>query len=68
MDIDNEYIVLQTKYRKANDNREDIFPSEWYNVKEYEMKKEILKECLNKKKIIKESSLYQDFRLKALNS
>ena len=68
MNIDNEYVVLQAKYRKVNDNnKEDLFPNEWYNVKEYELKKEILKECLEKNILITESSLYQEFKLKALS-
>lgn len=67
MNIDNEYVVLQAKYRKVNNNKDNLFPNEWYNVKEYELKKEILKECLEKNILITESSLYQEFKLKALS-
>ena len=68
MDIDNEYLVLETMYKKINENNKNIFPKEWYYVKEYEFKKKILKECIENNILIIDSSYYYDFRLLALNS
>ena len=68
MDIDKEYLILETIYKKNNGNKNDIFPYEWYNVKEYELKKKILKECLLNNILIINSSYYYDFRLLSLNS
>ena len=68
MGIDKEYIVLETIYKKNNINKKDIFPYEWYNVKEYELKKKILKECIDNNILIMNSSFYYDFKLIALNS
>lgn len=68
MDIDKEYLLLQTIYHKVNKNKKDIFPDEWYNIKEYELKKKILKECLNSKILINDSKEYYNFKLKALNN
>ena len=66
MGVDIEYIVLQQKYRKENNNQEDIFPDEWYTVEEYELKKKILSDCLSKNILIKNSSYYEEFRRIAL--
>lgn len=66
MEIDREYLVLQTEYHKINENKEDIFPDCWYNVKEYELKKKILSECIAHNILIKDCKLYNDFRIIAL--
>ncbi|MBQ8472049.1 MAG: hypothetical protein IJ501_00945 [Bacilli bacterium] len=68
MDIDKEYIVLQTNYRSIFHDKENIFPDEWYNIKEYDLKKKILKECIDNNILIINSSYYYEFRLIALNS
>ena len=68
MVLDKEYLVLQTKYHKMHNNKKDIYPEEWYNIREYELKKNILRECINNNILIKNSSMYYEFRLKALNS
>ena len=68
MDIDLEYVILQNKYRRNNINKKDIFPYEWYAIKEYDLKKKILKECLDNKYLICESKYYYDYRMSALNS
>ncbi len=67
MEIDKEYLKLQALYHKMYDGDEDIFPSEWYNVQEYDLKKKILTECLKNKIKIKDSSFYYEFKMKALN-
>ena len=63
MEIDKEYIILQTEYHKINADSENVFPGCWYNVKEYELKKQILKECIKNNILIKDCKLYNDFRL-----
>ena len=68
MDIDKKYIILETIYKKNNINKKNIFPYEWYNVKEYELKKKILIECLENNLLIINSSFYYKFKLIALNS
>ena len=65
---DKEYIILETMYKKKYENNENIFPDEWYNTKEYELKKKILRECLDNNILIINSCNYYDFRLIALNS
>ncbi len=67
MEIDKEYLKLQTLYHKMYDDEENLFPNEWYNVKEYDLKKKILLECLENHIKIKDSQFYYDFKMKALN-
>ena len=67
MDVDLEYVYLQSEYRKLNEGKENLFPSEWYNIKEYELKKKILQECISNNINIKDSHYYYQFRMKALN-
>lgn len=66
MEIDKEYIVLQEKYRKMHHDKTNIFPKEWYFVKEYDLKKKILKECLVNNILIIYSSYYLSLRKCAL--
>ena len=66
MEYDIKYGLLQAKYRKIHNNQNNIFPNEWYNVKEYELKIAILEECLIKKCLITESKYYLKFRELAL--
>ena len=68
MEIDKDYLVLETIYKKNNSNNKNIFPYEWYNVKEYDLKKKILKECIDNNILIINSSKYYYFRLLALNN
>ena len=67
MDIDQEYLVLQSKYHQLHSKEKDLFPNEWYRVKEYGLKKAILKDCLKNNYLIRESSLYSQLRFLALN-
>ena len=62
-----EIAILQNKYKKMHTNNEKLFPNEWYNVKEYELKKKILSECIEKNILIINSSYYYEFREIALN-
>ena len=66
MEFDLEYVILQSKYRKLHSNKPNIFPNEWYNIREYEIKKNILKECIAKKNYITESKNYPIFHELAL--
>lgn len=63
-----EYFVLEVMYKNIFKDLKDIFPIEWYYVNEYELKIKILKECIENKLLIIDSSLYYEFRLIALNS
>ena len=65
---DKEYLVLETMYKKMYQDNNNIFPNEWYNVKKYELKKKILRECLENNILIINSTYYYGFRLKSLNS
>lgn len=62
-----EVAILQSKYCDKFKNEKNLFPNEWYNVQEYNLKKKILSECLEKNILIVESSYYYDFRTIALN-
>ena len=64
---DKEYIILLAAYKKMFNDLNNI-PQEWYNVKEYDLKKKILKDCLENKIMIVDSKYYYAFRLIALNS
>ena len=66
MNYNIEYIVLQLKYRKIHMNKSSIFPEEWYNIKEYELKIDILKDCINNNCLIIESNKYPKFKELAL--
>jgi len=63
-----EYLILSSMYKKIFKDKKNIYPNEWYNVKEYELKNKILKECIENKILIINSSLYYEFRLYSLNS
>ena len=67
MNIDREYVVLQTKYRMIFNNKQNIFPDEWYNIQEYDLKKKILKECIENNILIINSSYYYKLKLIALS-
>ena len=67
MNVDIEYALLQSKYREMNSGKSNIFPNEWYNIKAYDLKKKILKECLMNYILITDSSYYYEFRVLALN-
>lgn len=67
MEIDSEYLVLQTEYHKLNHAKNNLFPNEWYNVKEYYLKKRILRDCITNNILIEESRYYNAFREIALN-
>ena len=64
---DKEYLILDTMYRSIHEKNNNIFPNEWYNVPEYDLKKKILKECIKNKILIIDSSYYYDFRVIALS-
>ena len=65
--VDKEYLVLTMMYKKMHNNMPNIFPKEWNNKKEYELKKKILQECIENNLLIINSSSYYDFRILALN-
>ena len=67
MEINKEYLVLQTQYHKMNNDKDNIFPKEWYNKKEYELKIKILKECINYNILIENSKLYNELKSILLN-
>ena len=60
-----EYLILETLYKNMCQDL-DIFPDEWYNVMEYDLKIKILKEFIKNKILIKNSINYYNFKLKAL--
>ena len=64
---DNSFLILNTIYKKKFKDYKDIYPYEWYNVHEYELKKKILMECIENNILIVNSTYYYDFRLIALN-
>ena len=62
MKIDKEYLILQTQYHEINNDKDNIFPIDWYNIKEYDLKIKILRECIIHNILIKDCKLYNDFR------
>ncbi len=67
MKLDFDYVILQNEYRKLNKYQMNVFPKEWYNIRDYDLKKKILHECIENHILIIESSNYYYFRKKALN-
>ena len=67
MDKRIKYAILQSKYRKLNKDNSDIFPSEWYNIQEYDLKIKVLSDCVDNSILITDSKYYYEFRTKALN-
>mgnify|MGYP003299963646 FL=1 len=54
------YVLAEITYTKENENREDIFPADWYSINNYKAKVEIIAEALNNKCLIAETKKYQD--------
>lgn len=67
MEKDKEYLILETMYRSIHEKNNNIFPDEWYNILEIDLKKKILKECIENKILIVDSSYYYKFRVIALS-
>ena len=54
------YVLAEITYTKENENREDIFPADWYSIRDYKTKVEIIAEAINNKCLIIDTKKYQD--------
>ncbi len=59
------YILLEASYVKRerekdelNFNEDDIFPHDWYGIKDYKTKIDILLESINNNQLIKDTPMY----------
>ncbi len=66
-DAEELYVLLEQSYVKKNKNKnplnfneKDIFPYDWYRIKDYQLKLEILSEALEKNILIKDTSKYKN--------
>ena len=60
-DLDyNLYVLAEIAYKKEYENLtdEELFPFDWYSIRNYKSKIEIISEALKEKKLIKETPLY----------
>ena len=60
-DLDyNLYVLAEIAYKKEHENLtdEELFPFDWYSIRNYKSKIEIISEALKEKKLIKETILY----------
>ena len=63
------YILLEASYVKRerekdelNFNEDDIFPYDWYMIKDYKTKIDILLESINNNQLIKDTPIYLKLR------
>jgi len=54
------YILLELTYIK-NFDKENIFPSNWYNIKDHSFKIKVLNEALKKNILIIETETFANF-------
>ena len=67
--IEELYILLEASYVKRekqkdelNFNEDDIFPNDWYRIKDYKTKIDILLESINNNQLIKDTPMYLKLR------
>ena len=58
--LEKAYVLLEITYIKNFDNT-NIFPNNWYNIKDYSLKIKILNETLKKNLLIIETEMYNNF-------
>lgn len=56
----NLYIMAELKYKKEHSNEENIFPTDWYSNKNYQLKTEIIAEAIKNNIVIEKTTLYQN--------
>lgn len=66
-DLETLYVLLEESYVKKNKNKDklnfnekNIFPEDWYKIKDYKFKIEVLTESLEKDILIKDTSKYKN--------
>ena len=57
----NIYVIAEIQYKKVNENKENIFPRDWYTFKDYKIKTEIIAEAIKNKQLIKDTIMYQKY-------
>ena len=62
-DLDyNLYVLAEIAYKKEHENLsdDDLFPFDWYSIRNYKLKVEIISEAIKEKKLIFETKLYNE--------
>ena len=56
------YVLAEMNYIKRNPNltRFELFPLDWYNIKDYFFKTKVLAEALKENLLIKDTTLYNE--------
>ena len=56
------YVLAEIAYKRENQDLDEntIFPQDWYSMRNYKSKVEIIAEALNNKCLIAETQKYQD--------
>lgn len=55
----NLYLIAELTYTKKYENRNNLFPTDWYSSKNYKLKAEIIAEAIKKNIKIEDTNLYQ---------
>ena len=55
----NLYLIAELTYTKKYENRNNLFPTDWYSRKNYKLKAEIIAEAIKKNIKIEDTNLYQ---------
>ena len=55
------YIITEMTYIKERENRDDLFPIDWYSSTDYIKKIEILGEAIKKNILIVETEKYKEY-------
>lgn len=56
------YVLAEIAYKKEHENESEdlIFPADWYSIKNYKSKVEMIAEAIKKKCIIQYTDLYKE--------
>ena len=58
--METTYIDNQTKKDELNTDRDNLFPDNWYLIKNYKLKTEILTEAIDKNILVKDTNKYKE--------
>lgn len=61
------YVLAEMSYIKQNPNltKEELFPLDWYNIKDYFFKTKVIAEAIKRNILIKDTELYNETIVKA---
>lgn len=56
------YVIAEMNYMKKNAGRteSELFPMDWYNIKDYKLKTRLISESLKQRSLIKDTTMYKE--------